>query len=565
MLLTAISWGWIGIAAFLCGFFVLQLFFHRENEEYWSLDLYLMAGLCVLTVYAQVFSLFYKVGALATVILAVCCMAITVGYRRELREFIRQVRDGLQVSGCMIILVMGMLVLCLTVQYANHYDTGLYHAQSIRWIEEYGVVKGLGNLHNRLAYNSAFFSLQALFSMKFMVNQSLHTLNGFIVFLMCTYAVSSLNIVKKKKAAASDLFKLAIILYVGAEETKWMISSPGSDISVLTLILYLCAKWSESVREDKKDIREYGVLCLLAVWAVTLKLSAGAMVLLAIYPAVEIIRHKRWKLMGLFLAAGLLIILPFLARNVVISGYLLYPYSSVDLFDVDWKMNQSVVEYDSKEIMAWGRGMSDTEYYDAPFRVWFPAWYQQLDMIYRIAFAGNVFCVLGSVIYFLRCFRRKTDWRMAILIFSGTMGLLLWFFTSPLVRYGMVYMLILPCSFAGILLEKREWKLVPGGFIAAVLLYQIGSLSLLAIQYGQPPLKRPLDYSYYEVEEADFCGLTIYVPRGTDQAGYHFFPSTPYGQMLERIELRTGELEDGFRVKAEYADAALMNNGGIME
>ena len=32
-----------------------------------------------------------------------------------------------------------------------HYDSDLYHAQSIRWIEEYGVVKGLGNLQVRFA------------------------------------------------------------------------------------------------------------------------------------------------------------------------------------------------------------------------------------------------------------------------------------------------------------------------------------------------------------------------------------------------------------------------------
>ena len=30
-----------------------------------------------------------------------------------------------------------------------HVDTGLYHAQSIRWAEEYGAVPGLALLHNR--------------------------------------------------------------------------------------------------------------------------------------------------------------------------------------------------------------------------------------------------------------------------------------------------------------------------------------------------------------------------------------------------------------------------------
>ena len=51
----------------------------------------------------------------------------------------------------------------------EHYDTYLYHAQAIRWIEEYGVVPGLGNLHHRFAYNNSVFSLQALFSLSFLL------------------------------------------------------------------------------------------------------------------------------------------------------------------------------------------------------------------------------------------------------------------------------------------------------------------------------------------------------------------------------------------------------------
>ena len=65
-----------------------------------------------------------------------------------------------------------------------HYDTGLYHAQSIRWIEEYGVVPGLGNLHTRLAYNSASFCLSALYSFAFLGGQSYHCVAGFLAFLL---------------------------------------------------------------------------------------------------------------------------------------------------------------------------------------------------------------------------------------------------------------------------------------------------------------------------------------------------------------------------------------------
>ena len=39
----------------------------------------------------------------------------------------------------------------------DNYDSGLYHFQVIRWIREFPVVPGLGNLHSRYAFNVSFF------------------------------------------------------------------------------------------------------------------------------------------------------------------------------------------------------------------------------------------------------------------------------------------------------------------------------------------------------------------------------------------------------------------------
>lgn len=61
-----------------------------------------------------------------------------------------------------------------------HYDTGLYHAQAIRWIEEYGVVPGLANLHSRFGYNSASFALSAFFSETWLIGRPMHCVAGFL-------------------------------------------------------------------------------------------------------------------------------------------------------------------------------------------------------------------------------------------------------------------------------------------------------------------------------------------------------------------------------------------------
>ncbi len=557
MLLAFISWIWIGAAAFLCGFLVLKCIFPQKLGKERSLDLYLMTGLCVLTVYAQFFSLFYKVGGVSTVILMIGCLAILLILRKKVWKYCREQIETTKWYWLLFLIVLAGVILILTIQYTFHSDTDGYHAPSIRWIEEYGVVKGLGNLHHRLAYNSAFFCLQALFSMKFAVNQSLHTMNGFIVFVMLCYAIMSLSIFKKgERIKSSDLIKLCIIFYLCMFDNRWQISSPGSDISALSMILYISAKWCELWEDKCEDIREYGILCLLAVWSVTLKLSTAMIALLAVYPGIQLIRQRKWKQIGLFLAAGMFIVLPFLARNVIISGYLIYPYASIDIFDVDWKMPLAMVEGDRREITAWGRGMTARENYDAPFSVWFPIWFQNIGAGYKVVFAANLFCVLYTVIHGLACLRQKKKLWAFSLLAVNVVSFVFWFISAPLIRYGVVYMLIPLALLSGKLLAGWKYSWLPKAGAAVVLTAGVALLLKTVSFYGSIPWKRPVEYSYHEVDQRQLGNVTIYVPQPPDDTvGYQYFPSTQHVWVLDYLELRTGSLKDGFCIRKEYEGA----------
>lgn len=567
MILTIISWCWIAVTSFLCGFTVLQLTLDRKRTGFRGLEMYLLCGLCVMNVYSQVFSLFYKVGLLASVLLAALSLLSAVICRLPLKEFIKSqacvFKRPLVFLPAVLILAA---VLLLTVRSAIHYDTDLYHAQAIRWIEEYGTVKGLGNLHNRLAYNSAFFCLQALFSLKFAFHQSLHSLNGFIAAVMLIYAVATLGIFHRRKLAASDLLKLGIVFYFCFTDTKYYISSPNSDILTLSLVLYICSKWAEYMENRQSDdVKDYGVLCLLAVWAVSIKLSAGLLVLLTVYPAVRLVRQRNWKAVAGFLIAGILIMAPFLTRNVMISGYLVYPYSSVDLFDVDWKMSAYTARDDSQEIMAWGRGMTQREDYESPLAQWFPIWYSGLDIVYRVMLWVNGLCLLGTVAYAVRTVHKREGWERLTLLLVSSACLLMWLFTSPLVRYGEVYMLLMPAVFAGLGLERVKAK-APGYLAAAaVLFWSVAVYGRFAVSGGIPAVLRPEDYTWREATQVQLDGITVYLAAQGDQLGYHYFPGTVNNDRLEKVKLRTGRLEDGFCLKEEYRDRKITTDGFVLE
>ena len=117
---------------------------------------------------------------------------------------------------------------------------------------------------------------------------------------------------------------------------------------------YILTKWITRLEGNKIDYKYYIDLCLMCVFAVSIKLSAAMIVLLALVPAARLIREKKWNEIGVYMIYGVIMILPFLVRNVIISGYLIYPYPELDLFHLDWKMPAYTLVYDRNEIKVWG-------------------------------------------------------------------------------------------------------------------------------------------------------------------------------------------------------------------
>ena len=74
-------------SSYLTGFVVLSGMGHifgKEEGRVFRPDSYVMAGLVALTVYAQLFSLFHKVGLSANLLLAGICILSAIIFRRKL-------------------------------------------------------------------------------------------------------------------------------------------------------------------------------------------------------------------------------------------------------------------------------------------------------------------------------------------------------------------------------------------------------------------------------------------------------------------------------------------------
>lgn len=566
-MLITISWCWIGVSAFLWGFAALHLMKKVTNYEEKSIDMTMLLGLCFLTVYAQLFSLFYKVGALASLVLLAINLAILLIWRKELFQAFLGRRLLKPTVAAIILILLYLMVLVLSSQSVVHDDTYLYHAQSIRWIEEYGVVPGLGNLHNRLAYNSAFFSLQALFSLRFLVGQSLHSVNGFFALFLITYAVFSMKAFRRKRFFPSDFLRFSILILYSIGYSYRLISSDGSDFLALGLASYILIKWVSYMEEGVQELAPYAYLCLLGVYATSVKISTAMLVLLALMPAVRLLRQKRWKEIAVYLLTGILIIAPFLARNVIICGYLLYPYETIDLFRVDWKMPAYTLAFDRNEIKAWAWGLKDVMKANTPITKWFPFWFSDIDREIQLLFVINAIAEVVAVVMGIYQGLKKKSWDFLGLVMVILANLLLWFFGAPSPRYGGIYMTFLPLLLAGMILQRffngKNLKRIPSAMLLILMICCLKPMIEYTVECDWIYKRRGADYDMRPVEEYQLGNEIIYVPSEGDQAGYYAFPSTPYIGRLDKIELRGDSLADGFRMKEEFREAYVSTYGEV--
>ena len=555
MLSVLLNWLIVTILAFSLGFAALEILTSRLSYQIKYLSSYIIAGLVVLTVYAQIYSLFSGVGAVCFLVLIPLSLASCIFFRKKL---ILAFRNRKKPAGEWIALFIGILFLAYTSSRGYMaYDTALYHAQAIRWIEEYGVVKGLALFHFRLGYNSSSFALSALFSLSWTGVQPMHALSGYFLLLLIAPVIRLYEIVRLKKIRFSDFIRIGMFYYITLVLFETV--APASDFFATSIVFFLVYRFATIIEEEEESPVPYSLLSVLALYAITLKFSAGLMVLLAIKPFILLIKEKKWKQIAGFVMLGLVVLLPTLIRGYIISGWPLYPSTMLGFLHPDWQVPAESAIRDATEIRFWGQKIPELGNYNATFTEWFPHWFLSESMI------NKAFLVLDAIGIILTVFlfpflvfrkragekRKKIPADILLLCFSLCASFLLWFTAAPLIRYGYAFVILpWPCAFGllfVLLSEQKKRKalsVIILFFFSVFILYKtamIGKEAFLVIR--EPFYLNAKPYEEYPTIPYDVDGHTFYKPETGDRTGYEQFPAAPYEL---KYSLRGNSIKEGF-------------------
>lgn len=551
MLSVIFVWLYMLFTCYVTGFACIRILRGKETYQCRKETGYLYAGIGAVTTYSQFFSIFGKVGFVSNLMLLLICILCIAAFRKQFLENLHTCRLTITPLKATVILLLFLLFAYGTSTGIIHYDTSLYHAQSIRWIEEYGVVPGLGNLHSRLAYNSAAFCLSALYSMAFLGGQSYHCCAGFLAFLLALVCMEGFTKERLRKPQLSDFARITAIYYLLMIFDEMV--SPASDYFMVLLVFFIIIRWLELIEEKEASYLPYALLSVLCAVVLTIKLSGAMILLLVLKPAFIMIKEKRIKEILKFLGAGILTVLPFLIRNVILSGWLVYPFTFIDLFSFDFKIPKGMAAYDAREIQVWGRGLRDVERYGEALMDWLPEWVSKLDGSNKVFLAmalGGILCLLLLIIY---AFINKKRNMIDFLHVAGAMNacFLFWLFSAPLIRYGCVFLWLSPVLVWGYLylklsphLDRYKIYLIVAGMFG---LYKLAAFGTEVYRGATTKyLVRQKDYENFETVAYELHGIIFYYPASGDRTGYRDFPAAP----IKAEDIFLGDrIEEGFKNK----------------
>lgn len=576
MAATILIWLYTLVILFLYGFATarfLQRLLRIDSNQHISFAFYFFIGAAFLTTLASILSLFMRINLEAAVLTLIGAVAIVIFYLQEIKTLLREACSPLKKIHPLI-RVVALLALITTIEIATHKpansDTGLYHAQAIRWIETFRVVPGLGNLHTRLAFNSSWFVLTSLFSFTFLKIQSFH-LTGSVLFLASLlYFMEGFLQLFKFNFRLSVLLKAAFLplsFYVLASE----VSSTGTDLPVTLLTWIILTAWVELIEAREIDslkqpasMFQTVILFLLTIYMLTVKLSSLPLLLLPLFWLFGWLKEKKYHLVSWMVAISIVIMVPWLVRNVIVSGYLVYPQPEIDLFQVDWKIPKQVVTDEKEWITSWARypRLPKEEVLAMPVTRWAATWFSDMtrnrQLILLVIAAGPFilgFLVLAGMAILPRLFKPilKT-WKPYLLAaLLAYLGNVFWFFTVPRFRFGngfLIFTLVL-IGLAAISFFSKVLKPLAKYFpplLASITILYLGMTFYQSID--RPTLMQrwilPMDYVNLPTAPCSYNNFSIYCATQYEQCGYEPFPCAPTG--VHQVGMRGSTYQDGFWV-----------------
>ena len=410
--------------------FLFYKFFPLKNGEGRPIIYWAISGLILLTCLTQIIALFFPINIYTKIVVLGILVLLSI-YKRENTKF---VIAKIKISTSLILFfIVWAIILLINAGPTIMDDSESYHIQSIKWIQDYGSVPGLVNLHERFGFNSSWFSSVALFSFSSETTGGFTVLNSVLSMWLCYWLISNCDQFQKEKNQPGAI---AILIILIASLLIWPLirgnaATTNYDFIATCIVLVL---FTEIFLSSSKEISPTIEWIIWPTYLLTIRIINFPLLLLSVIAIIIFIKQKKISTIFLPIVYCLLLIIPFIIRNIIISGYPFYPATYFDLTNVDWKPDPQMTERLLEYIKYYNR--VSTTYLEihqtkALGSTWIPVWFKHLFLFDKVLLISGM---AGIVLTVAKLFTKKN--KNAILLIAITLlWLICWFLISPDPRF----------------------------------------------------------------------------------------------------------------------------------
>ena len=439
IIITTFCW-WSG--------FLFYNFFSRENSESKSFIHYAITGLILLTLLTQIIAIFFPVNIYTKLVIIGILVLLSLLKGKKINISIPRIELS---ASLLLFIIAWAIILLIGSGPVTMDDTESYHIQSIKWIKEFGSVPGLVNLHERFGFNSSWFSSVALFSFQPGSTGGFTVLNSVLSVWLCFWAITEITVHLKRH---QNVTSLAFLILLVCSLAIWPLvrgNAATTNYDFITTIVVLIL-FTDIIKS--KELLPSIEWIIWPAYLFTVRIINFPVLLISLFALILFIRQKKLSPLFLSIASCLLLIIPFVIRNIIISGFPFYPAANFDLFNVDWKPDPQLTEKLLEYIKYYNRVSTaylDIEQTKALGSNWLPSWFKYLFGYDKLLVIAGILGIATSLFTSL-----SNKSKSAVLVSGASLiWLACWFTISPDPRF--IYGILL---FGVFMLARQFFKLI---------------------------------------------------------------------------------------------------------
>jgi hypothetical protein len=501
----------------------------------------LLTGLSILIPISGKLHVFFILGALA----------IFICFRKDIILLFHNKLRDISVFYLTILVSISLFSVTFSSLKIDHYDTGLYYAQVIKWLEHFHAVPGLANVHGRFGFDSAWLILAAFTGFGRLGLNLYQTPTVVLFVIFCAYLLHLIKNYPNNLLSGLGVLSLGIFIYIvfWHRPYNFNLASATTDLPAMVIPWWIFLLTIEFLYNNK--VNYFPMIVLLSAFCLTAKLSSAPVLLIPIFPGAKEIHRGKLKKVILIVAVSFFLTIPWVIRNIILTGYLFYPFVSVDIFNFDWKVPTQAVQNEADWVTSWARipGQDKNLVLSKSIKEWFPLWLNEQNRQDLFLFSSIIMLPLSWI--FLRYKKNKlVNLEELALGAIALVGCVFWFIQAPHFRFG--YGFLVP---AFLFLVSPLVKIIYNRFhndktlfFKLTLLTIIFTMSfniVVTIRHSEEGINLifPSKYPVPAVKETVVDGKVIYHPSYGDQCWYDPFPCTPFSLTFH---LRGDNFQEGF-------------------